>query len=341
MVWESPPDLIRVATIDTHTEGEPTRFILNGYPEIRGKTILEMRRNLQEHQDFLRKALMWEPRGHADMYGCLITPPVSEGADFGVIFMHNEGYSTMCGHAIIAVTKLVLETGVIPPVEPVTTLRIDSPAGLITSYAKVIGGTVDRIYFHNVPSFALALDQKINVPGLGEVKYDLAFGGAFYAFVDAKSIGLDTSDAAVSKIIEAGRAIKLAVTSEPQNIIHPVESDLNFLYGTIFVDQPKNPDADFRHVCVFADGEVDRSPTGTGVSALMAILHARGQIGINEPRVVESITGGRFTGRVVQTLDYNQSPAVIPEIEGTAFITGRHEFLINLKDPLKHGFILR
>ena len=338
--WRPPEDWIRITTIDCHTEGEPFRVITSGYPELPGDTILARRRYAREHLDSLRTALMWEPRGHADMYGCIVTPPVSPEADIGVLFMHNEGYSTMCGHGIIGIAKVALETGLLPLVEPETRIGIDAPAGLVTAYARVEGGRVKRVRFQNVPSFVVALDEVVDVPGLGRVRYDLAFGGAFYAYVQAADVGLTCTPEDFRAIIARGTAIKRAVIAS-RPIEHPFEEDLSLLYGTIFIEPPRTQGAHSRNVCVFAEGEVDRCPTGTGVSGRLAIHHARGEVSLDEPIVVESIIGTRFTGRVVETTTFGPYPAVVPEIEGTAHITGRHEFLIDPDDPLRDGFILR
>ncbi len=338
--WRPPEGWLKITSIDAHTAGEPFRIITSGFPELQGDTILARRRYAREHLDHLRTALMWEPRGHADMYGCIVTPPVTPEADIGILFMHNEGYSTMCGHGIIGITKVALETGLLPMIEPETTIKIDAPAGLITAHASVERGQVTEVRFHNVPSFVLALSQHVEVPGLGSMCYDLAFGGAFYAFVQAEDAGVGCSPEDFQQLIEKGLAIKRAVMSD-RPIPHPFEEDLSFLYGTIFIGPHLGAGAHSRNVCIFADGEVDRCPTGTGVSARLAIHHARGEIGIGESMVVESIIGSRFTGRVVQETTFGPYPAVIPEVAGTAHITGRHEFLMDPDDPLRDGFILR
>ena len=338
--WRPPEDWLKITSIDAHTAGEPFRVITSGFPKLEGDTILARRRYAREHLDHLRTALMWEPRGHADMYGCIVTPPVTAEADIGILFMHNEGYSTMCGHGIIGITKVALETGLLPVAEPETTIRIDAPAGLITARARVEQGQVTNIRFENVPSFVLGLDQQVEVPGLGTVRYDLAFGGAFYAFVQAEDAGVGCSPEDFRQLIDRGLAIKRAVMAD-RPIPHPFEEDLSFLYGTIFIGPPQRAGSHSRNVCIFADGEVDRCPTGTGVSARLAIHHARGEIGISESIVIESIIGSRFTGRIVKETTFGPYPAVIPEVEGTAHITGRHEFLIDPNDPLREGFILR
>jgi proline racemase len=338
--WRPPEGWLKITTIDAHTAGEPFRVITSGYPELPGDTILARRRYAREHLDHLRTALMWEPRGHADMYGCIVTPPVSPGADMGILFMHNEGYSTMCGHGIIGIAKVALETGLLPMVEPETTIGIDTPAGLVTARARVEAGQVTRVRFENVPSFVLALDEVVDVPGLGSVRYDLAFGGAFYAYVRAEDVGLRCTPEDFRPLIDRGIAIKRAIMAS-RPIPHPFEEDLSFLYGTIFVGPSRGAGSHSRNVCVFAEGEVDRCPTGTGVSGRLAIHHARGEIGVGDSIVVESILGTTFAGRIVRTTEFGPYAAVVPEIEGSAHITGRQEFLVDPADPLKDGFILR
>jgi trans-L-3-hydroxyproline dehydratase len=246
----------------------------------------------------------------------------------------------MCGHGIIAVTKVAVETGMVRAIEPDTTVRIDTPAGLVTSHARIQSGKVTSVYFHNVPSFAVTLDGKIDVPGVGSISYDIAFGGAFYAFVRAESLRLSLTPDSFRTLIEVGMKIKRAVM-DSVTIEHPFEPDLNFLYGTIFIGSPVDRDANSRNVCIFAEGEVDRSPTGTGVSARLALHHARGDIGVNQPMVVESIIGTRFAGRVVKETTFGSYRAVVPEIEGQAYITGQNKFVIDPDDSLGKGFILR
>ena len=338
--WHPPANWMKIDTVDCHTEGEPLRIIIGGFPDLPGDTILKRRRYAMENLDHLRTALMWEPRGHADMYGCILVPPITPEADIGVLFMHNEGFSTMCGHGIIGLTTFMLETGMFPKVKPETTVKIDTPAGLVTAHARIKNDRVLSVYFHNVPSFALALDNSVDVPGLGRIKYDIGFGGAFYAYVKAEDAGLLCVQDEYHHIIEKGKTIKQAVIKS-YPVVHPIEEDLSFLYGTIFIAPPLTDDADCRSVCVFAEGEVDRSPTGTGVSGWLAILHARREVELDQPVVIESIIGSRFTGRVIGTTSVGQHNAVFPEVEGTAHITGRFTFLIDPEDPLRDGFILR
>jgi len=337
--WTPPKHWLKITSIDAHTEGEPFRVITCGYPELPGESILARRRYAMEHLDHLRTALMWEPRGHADMYGCIVVPPVTPEADFGVLFMHNEGYSTMCGHGIIGITTVALEAGLVPMSSPETQVKIDTPAGLVTAHARVSEGRVQSVYFHNVPSFVLTMNETVDVPGLGKVSCDIAFGGAFYAFVQAEEVGVRCRPEDFRALIEKGMAIKRSIMAS-RPIPHPFEEDLSFLYGTIFIGPPQAEGAHSRNVCIFAEGELDRSPTGTGVSARLAIHHVRSEIDLNESIIIESIIGSRFSGRVVQTSSFGPHPAIIPEVEGTAYITGRHEFLIDPNDPLRNGFLL-
>lgn len=340
LTWTPPADWVRLTAVDAHTAGEPLRIFTSGWPAIPGLTILEKRRYAQTHHDHLRRATMWEPRGHADMYGCLLTEPVTPDGDVGVLFLHNEGFSTMCGHGIIGLTKVALDTGLIDKPGDVPVLKIDSPAGRVTAYARREEGVVTAVSFHNVPSFAYALDQVVDVPGLGAVFYDVAFGGAFYAFVRAEDVGVGLAAENVGELITKGRAIKTAVM-QSLPIHHPFEPDLGFLYGVIFVGAAHDPAHHSRNVCIFAEGEVDRCPTGTGVSARAALHFARGEIGRRQPFVVESILGTTFTGEVVGVTAFGGHTAVIPQVTGTAHICGRNELLIDPTDPLRDGFILR
>jgi trans-L-3-hydroxyproline dehydratase len=251
--------------------------------------------------------------------------------------MHNEGWSTMCGHGIIALTTAAIETGMIATADVV---RIDAPAGRITARPRRQSDHVASVAFENVPSFVLALDEPVDVPGLGTIRYDLAFGGAFYAYVDVAQVGLEITSKDYRGLIDAGWKIKRAVMAA-RPIPHPFEPELSFLYGTILGGPARDPGGDARNVCVFADGEVDRSPTGTGVSGRVAIEHARGRLKIGDPFVVESIIGTRFTGRVLRETRFGPHAAVIPEVEGSAWISGRGELWFDPGDPLREGFILR
>ncbi|MEL7003217.1 MAG: proline racemase family protein, partial [Bacteroidota bacterium] len=232
-----PENWLSIKTIDMHTCGEPLRVILDGFPKLEGDNVLDYRRFIKANYDHLRTALMFEPRGHADMYGVVVTP--SREADFGVVFLHNEGYSTMCGHATLAIAKLAVEAGWVKKVEPMTEIKIEAPCGMLKAFVTISNSEVEKVRFHNVPSFVVDLDQEIEVSGLGKVQYDLAYGGAFYVYVDAKSVGLECSPSQYRSLIEKGMDIKRAVMEQRQ-IVHPLEEDLSFLYGTIFTEASEN-----------------------------------------------------------------------------------------------------
>ncbi len=338
--WQPPKDWLKINTIDMHTGGEPLRVYTSGLPEIKGDNILEMRRYFRDKLDYIRTGTMFEPRGHADMYGAVITDSVTEGGDFGTFFLHNEGYSTMCGHAIIALTKLVFDTGMIEKEGDHPELIIDAPPGLIRSKAHRKDGKVEKVSFLNVPSFLLYKDKTVEVPGIGEVKFDVAYGGAFYAFVDADALGLRMDECDYNRLIDYGRKIKHAVM-ENFAITHPFEEDLSFLYGTIFTGKPYNEKHHSRNVCIFAEGEVDRSPTGSGVSARAALHYAKGELQKGEEITIESILGTTMSVKVHEPTSFGAHAAVVPEVCGTAHITGRNEFWFDPEDPLRNGFIFR
>jgi trans-L-3-hydroxyproline dehydratase len=338
--WEIPDNWLKIKTIDLHTGGEPLRVLVDGLPEIKGKGILAKRRYFKENLDFIRKGLLWEPRGHADMYGAVITEPQTADADFGTFFLHNEGYSTMCGHAIIALVKLVLDTGLIQKQGITPQLIIDAPPGKIIAQAYRENGVVQKASFLNVPSFVYALDQTIFVEEIGEVHFDIAFGGAFYAFVEASSIGLDMNSKNYLQQIDWGRKIKLTI-GEQIKIQHPFEDDLSFLYGTIFIGKADNEKHHSKNTCIFANGELDRSATGSGVSARAALHFAKCEINIGQSIRIESIVGSVMDVAVVEQVRFGNFDAVIPRVSGEAYFTGKHEFFFDPKDPFKQGFIFR
>jgi len=342
--FEPKKGWLKIKTIDMHTGGEPLRVIIEGFPELKGNTVLDYRRYCKENFDHLRTALMFEPRGHADMYGCILLPPNDDDGDFGIIFLHNEGYSTMCGHAIIAISTLAVEMNWIDVKEGDNSIKIDAPCGRITSFVNVKHGKVKGVRFHCVPSFVIGLDRTVEVDGLGKVIYDLAYGGAFYAYVDMKknNFAFDLRPEYYRTLVTKGMDIKNAVIAVDKEILHPFENDLSFLYGTIFIDNNKQVSGiDSRNVCVFAEGEVDRCPTGSGVSGRMAIHKARKEIDFGKTMTIQSITNSVFKGSVVSEEDFGSFKAVIPQVEGTAHITGIHTFIIDPKDSMKNGFILR
>jgi len=325
-------------TIDAHTAGEPLRLIVDGWPAPEGATMLERRAYAREAQDHLRRILMFEPRGHADMYGALLTLPERPDSDVGVLFMQNEGYSTMCGHGIIAVTTIAFERGLMTHADGRTTLVFDAPAGQIHARATMRGGRVEEVSFRNVPSFVYAAALPVHVAGR-DMFVDVAFGGAFYAVVDAESAGL----AVVPERLGDLKRIGMLIAREVERLIpvvHPLEPGLTGVYGTIFTGPPSSETAHLRNVTVFADHEVDRSPCGTGTCAVLAVLDAMGLVDDAIPFVHESIIGTSFRARVLSRTTVGEHQAIVPELTGSASITGEHTFITTPDDPLAEGFRL-
>jgi proline racemase len=321
-----------VTATDYHTAGEPFRIVTGGVDRIPGRTILGKRRYCAEHLDHLRRLLIHEPRGHADMYGCFVTEPEDEGADLGVVFFHNAGYSTACGHGTIALATAALETGMIQAVEPETTLVLDAPSGRLPVTVAVEEGRVGRVRFVNVPAFVAA--EGLEVEGLHA---DVAFGGAFYASVESpEPVGPE----ALPRLIERGRLVKRALEDE-REWVHPLEPELCGIYGVIFWQREGGAGFRQRNVTVFADGEVDRSPCGSGTSARLALLDRSGELPRGEPLTHLSVVGTEFEGRVVGEAEVGGLPAVVTEIAGEAHLTGRHEFVLEPDDSLGTGFLLR
>jgi len=339
--WQPYSNWQRLRTVEMHTGGEPLRIFTEGLPNISGQTILEKRKYFSEHYDYIRTGTMWEPRGHADMYGAILTEPVRPDSDIGTFFMHNEGYSTMCGHAIIALTKFVLDTGLVRKKNNEPIVRFDAPPGQITAKAQLDkSGVVRSVRFTNVPCFVLESDQEIEVRGIGKVEYDIAFGGAFYAICKADVMDLKLEMNNHDQLVDYGRRIKLAIM-EKSDISHPFEKDLGFLYGTIFTGKAHHDDHQSRNVCIFANGELDRSATGSGVSARAALHYAKGELQKGENITIESILDTTMDVKILSTASYGPYNAVIPEVGGSAYYTGKNEFWFDPDDPLKKGFIFR
>jgi proline racemase len=331
----------RIRSIDAHAAGEPLRLVVEGLPSPEGATMLDKRAWAQKHLDHLRRAIMLEPRGHTDMYGALLTEPVSAGAHAGVLFMHNEGWSTMCGHGVVAVTTIAIERDLIWP-GPI--LLLDSPAGPIEARASVATGPdgarrVASVAFRNVASFVFEAGVPVKLSTGRTLLVDIAFGGAFYAIVDAEAAGLPVDGTRLHDLRRLGMEVKEQI-ERLRTVVHPLDAGLEGIYGTIFTAPPRHPDADLRNVTIFAAAEVDRSPCGTGTAAVMAVLSEMGVLGDDSSFVHESIVGTLFTGRIVGRLAVGDRPAIVPEIQGSAWITGEHTFVIDGDDPLKAGFRL-
>lgn len=323
-----------------HTGGEPVRIVAEGYPDIAGRTILEKRRYARDNLDHLRRFLMFEPRGHFDMYGVIpVAPDISE-ADLAVLFMHNEGYSTMCGHAVIALGRYAIDEGLVPATEPETTVVIQCPCGPVTVHVTVRDGKPGAVRFESVPAFAFARDKIVTTDLYGPVTVDIGYGGAFYAVVPADQFGLDVRTSRTRDLVDAATVVTKAVT-EQVPLTHPVDPDLAFLYGSILTDGNDDFAAEpTANICVFADAQVDRSPTGSGVTARIALQHRRGLITTNQTRTFESVTGALFTGRPVREVTCGDFKAVTVEVTGEAHYTGESVFRWENNDDIGRGFLL-
>ena len=326
-----------LSTVEMHTGGEPTRIVVDGWPAFAGRTLLDKRREAKERFDHLRRGLMLEPRGHDGMYGALLVEPDHPEADLAVLFMHNEGYSTMCGHATIALARWAVDSGRVARQEPETTVRLQCPCGLVTARVAADG----MVRFASVPAFAYALDRIAPTRTWGPVTVDIAYGGAFYAFLAADSIGLDLYTSPMRQIVDAGEEIALAA-AEAIAIDHPDEPDLAFLYGTILTDGDDGSQGrPSRNVCIFAGRQIDRSPTGSGVTARLALQAARRQVRAGEERLFESCTGAVFTGKVLRDAPpVGGRKSVIVEVGGRAHQTGEARYRFDDDDPLREGFSL-
>ncbi|MEC4720036.1 proline racemase family protein [Noviherbaspirillum sp. CPCC 100848] len=329
-----------IQTIDAHTGGEPLRILLSGMPPVPGNNILEKRAWLKANRDDLRQFLMNEPRGHADMYGAYLLPPTTPGADFGVIFIHNEGYSDMCGHGIIALGKVLVEMGLVERQSPTTRIGFDAPAGFIEAHVEWDGSRAGDVTFRNVPAFIFMRDLEVNTPSFGRVTGDIVFGGAFYYYVNGEQAGLEIRPELVRSLIQLGAETKAAVKDKVR-IRHPLEPGLDQLYGTIIDGAPNRAGVDQSNACIFADREVDRSPTGTGTSGRAAQLYLRGKLPMNQTYVNGSIVGSSFKVRVTDAVKVGEFDGAITEVTGTAHISGFNQWVLEDSDPFPTGFFFR
>ena len=334
----------RISTTDYHTGGEPFRIVADPPVPIPGRTVADRRARAIEDDDVqaLRAVLCSEPRGHADMYGGFIVPPDDDGADLGVLFWHKDGFSTACGHGTIALGVWAVETGrVAAPQTGSVDVVIDVPSGRVTARVHRAGGRVVAVDFVNVPSWVVARDVPVTT-SRGEVQVTVAYGGAIYATLPAARLGLTVTPDRLVDLVGLGREIKWALNEE-EVAVHPTDPRLNGIYGTIWFDDLGDTDGQVhqRNVTVFADGEVDRSPCGSGTCARLAVLATEGRVGAGAVLRHESIVGSTFTGTVLDTVDVDGRAAVVPQVTGTAYRTGEHVFSVDPDDPLVPGFVLR
>ena len=329
-----------IQAIDSHTAGEATRIVVGGIPNIKGNSMPEKKEYLEENLDYLRTAIMLEPRGHNDMFGSVMTQPCCPDADFGIIFMDGGGYLNMCGHGTIGAMTAAIETGVVPAVEPVTHVVMEAPAGIIRGDVTVVDGKAKEVSFLNVPAFLYKEGVEVDLPGVGTVKFDISFGGSFFAIIHASQLGLKIEPQNAGKLTEL--AMKLRdIINEKIEIQHPTLAHIKTVDLVEIYDEPTHPEATYKNVVIFGQGQVDRSPCGTGTSAKLATLHAKGELKVGEKFVYESILGTLFKGEIVEETKVADFNAVVPKITGSAYITGFNHFVIDEEDPLKHGCILK
>ncbi len=329
-----------IQAVDSHTMGEPTRIITGGIPNVPGKTMAEKKAHLESKMDHIRTAIMLEPRGHNDMFGSIITAPASEEADIGIIFMDGGGYLNMCGHGTIGAVTVALETGMVEMKEPHTQVVLDSPAGLIRATATVENQKVKEVSFKNVPAFHYKKDVEIEVPEIGRIKFDISFGGSFFAIVSAKEIGIKVVPENTQELTKVALQIR-DIINETIEIKHPTLDHIKTVDLVEIYDDPTHPDADYKNVVIFGQGQVDRSPCGTGTCAKLATLHSKGDIKEGEPFVYESILGTLFKGKILDKTNVGEFDAIVPEITASAYITGFNHFVFDDEDPVKYGFILK
>lgn len=325
--------------IDSHTAGEPTRIIVGGLPNIKGATMPEKKEYLEKNLDHLRTAVMLEPRGHNDMFGSILTAPTNPEADLGIIFMDGGGYLNMCGHGTIGAVTAAIETGMVPMEEPVTKVVLEAPAGIVKAEAQVENGKVKSVAFVNVPAFLYKRDQKVMLDGK-EITFDISFGGSFFAIVHAKQLGLEIKPENTTALTELALKLRDVINAEIE-IQHPELAHIKTVDLVEIFDEPTHPEATYKNVVIFGQGQVDRSPCGTGTSAKLATLHAKGEIKQGDKFVYESILGTLFYGEIVGTAKVGEYDAVIPKIAGSAYITGFNHFVIDETDPVKYGFVLK
>ncbi len=316
--------------VDMHTAGEPVRIVVSGYPALEGATLLDQRRDARARFDHIRRTLMLEPRGHAGMYGVIPLPPSDPKADLAVLFTHNEGYSTMCGHATIAIGRWAVESGRVRARQ----FGLETPCGVV----RVSVAEDGRVSFDSVPAFAYRLDQRVTVEGFGEVRFDIAFGGAYYAILPASRLGLDLGTTPLAALVSAGAQLTSAIRAAIP-IAHPAEPDLGFLYGTILTDDAAGLEPS-RNLCVFAEGQIDRSPTGSGVTARLALDWTLGQAALGQMREFRGISGQPFTGEIVAAEGQGLDARATVRVSGAAYHTGTARFVVEADDPLGEGFAL-
>jgi proline racemase len=326
-----------VITADSHTQGEPTRLIIGGIIDYPGATMRDKQCHIAREYDNIRRSLMGEPRGHHDMFGGFITPPVTENAHLGIIYIDNKGYLDMCGHGTIGLCRTVVELGMVPATPPHTEIRIDTPVGQVIGFAQSSNGQVQRSGFQNVPAFCLHERVPIELDGFGKIEVGVAYGGNFFAILPAAAIDLDICFDNMNEIRRMGMAVKQAA-NEQIEVQHPNLPEVSGIDIVTFYGPPTGKEATYKNVHIFANGQVDRSPGGTGTSAMLAYFIARGEMDPAQVSVVEGLAGGRFEGRIMKTWEEDGLVYHTPEISGVAYLTGINHFTLDPDDPMMTGF---
>jgi len=329
-----------IHAVDSHTAGEATRVVVGGVPKIPGKNMPEKKQWLEDNLDYLRTAIMLEPRGHKDMFGSILTQPTVDEADYGIIFMDGGGYLNMCGHGTIGAMTVAVETGMVPVTEPVTKVVQEAPAGLIRGQVFVEDGKAKKVSFTNVPAFLYKKDQEVELPGYGKIRFDISFGGSFFAIVKAEQVGLEIVPENAAKLQDLGIQLRDIINKEIP-VQHPELPHIHSVDLVEWWSKTETKGATLKNCVVFGQGQVDRSPCGTGTSAKMATLFAKGELKMGEKFFYESILGTIFEGEIVGKAKVGEYDAVIPQITGSAYITGFNHFVIDETDPVKYGFILK
>lgn len=330
--WQVPSSWKKVQCLELHVGGEPLRIVTDGIPSLEGDTMMERMLYARENHDNFRKRVLHEPRGHSDQYGCLLMHPVTDDGDYGLLFMDTDNYVPMCGHGTIAVTTALASAGLANITDNVATINYDTPAGRVQATAYMHNGIARRVSLVNVASYMLYADYMLDVPEIGQVRCDIAYGGEWYFYVDVNDLGLDVVQKDIREFIVYGRKIKKAAMAAFPEI--PV-------YGVVFVQPHTDAGIHSRHITIFGNGSVDRSPCGTSVCGRMAVENAKQGLGADDPLVFQSITDATFVGQIVETTTIDGKPAVIPQVTGSAHFTGSHTFYYDPADPLMDGLFLR
>jgi proline racemase len=330
-----------ISVIDSHTAGEPTRIIVDGFGRVQGRTMAERMAYLKEHMDWLRRSLMHEPRGHRDMFGAIMLPPLDDSADASTIYMESDGYLNMCGHGTLGICAMLVETGRVAPTPPETVVRLEVPAGIAEGPVTTAdSGRVTAVSFIDVPSYAWVTEKSIAVPGFGDVAVDVGFGGNFFVIVEAARLGLQSLDPDhTPELIRAGMAVLEAANRQIPVQDH-AKPHIQSIDLTMITSPPSGDHADARNIVVFGRGQADRSPCGSGTCARMAVMPAKGELSVGQAFRHESSIHSVFNGRILSETSLGDRPAIVPQIACRPFLTGFHRFVIDPEDPFGHGFML-